>query len=124
MIALRLTEAQAQLVARACELYVRLHLGQLDELLRVLPVVHPMATREGAEALLVQLKAILFPALLPNASVSVSSASDDVRAVYDVVQVLHRYRDRASLHSVWRHEPTRLGPEPLPEVVPEPEPER
>ncbi len=64
---LTLTEEQARTVSRACELYCRLHIGQLRELNDELLVAENhdqiWERREAAEDLLDKLRQIYFPSL-------------------------------------------------------------
>lgn len=91
---LKLREEDARIVCRACELFTRLHIGQLDEL-----VFELMKYQEGdddfsqkrdiAKSLLMSVRSLMFPELPPfaGASHSAGHTEQDGRA-WNVYQVL------------------------------------
>lgn len=64
---LTLTEDQAKIVSRACELFSRIHMGQLEEINHELLLAETRETicgrRDQAMYLLIQLKKLYFPSL-------------------------------------------------------------
>lgn len=96
---LTLSSEQARVVSRACELFTRLHIGQLTELTwELMDFSHKdfCERRDAAEPLLRQLRQLYFPDLvLPGASYGVGSQSHpdlDSDRAWDVYQVLHNVR--------------------------------
>lgn len=90
---LTMTPEQAHTLCRACELYTRLHIGQLDELSMELMDLREddfCERRDKAEELLAQLKQIFFsPRLNPSrgASYGVGNDKQSGRA-WDIYQVV------------------------------------
>lgn len=119
---LTLTEGQAKVVGQACELYCRLHIGQLTELNHELLLAENKDNicerRNAADALLLKLKELYFPQLHGHGhSYGVGKYAWADRA-WDVYTTL-RYR------MSWYHHPEggigvnfdcpmQFGDEPLP----------
>lgn len=100
---LTLTPEQARVVSRACELFTRLHVGQLNTLTWELMDVSRKdycERRDAADTLLRALKQLYFPDLspLPGASHGIGNNLDSDRA-WDVYQVIR--------HAIaWHDQPT------------------
>ena len=91
---LKLREEDARIVSRACELYTRLHIGQLDELVFELMQPQPgddsfSQKQDIAKSLLMTVRSLMFPELPPFAGAShgAGHTEQDGRA-WNVHQVL------------------------------------
>lgn len=91
---LKLREEDARIVSRACELFTRLHIGQLDELVFELMKYQEgdedfSQKREIAKSLLMSVRSLMFPELPPFAGAShgAGHTEQDGRA-WNVYQVL------------------------------------
>lgn len=90
-ITLKINEEQAKVIRDACELFARLHMGQIDELrlLRLSPDNEYVQT----EFLFKVLKLQLFPELTANAYFGITAPEipDKARVAYDLHQVIRKF---------------------------------
>lgn len=97
MLQLTLTDEQAYVVARACEFFARIKLGQFSEITwellspKGMPGDEYDARREEAERLLFAARKQIYPALLgPGHSYGIGKFKDADQA-FDVYQVIRPY---------------------------------
>jgi len=118
---LTLTPEQARVVSRACELFTRLHIGQLNELtweLLDLSRKDFCECRDAAEPLLLMIRRLYFPDLiLPGASYGVGKnlVSDRAWDVYQVIRHALAWQEHPEGGvTVDFHTPFSVANEPLP----------
>ena len=95
MYNLQLTEEQAQLVARACEFYARIRIGQFNEIVwecldHSLPTEDYCSRRDLAEIALLQARSSIFPDLHGMGHSYGIGKFEDADKSYDVYQVLRK----------------------------------
>jgi hypothetical protein len=129
MYVLVVNDEQAEVLAKALDLFSRIGCGQIEELLR-----HPtiqkklyelidsdkyLDTKNEAEILIGKLKKLLVGFDL-NASQSITIAHEPNRVAYDIFQVLRNriawFKRPAGGMEVDFHEPIKWSEQPLPEV--------
>lgn len=90
---LEITEAQARIIRDACELFSRLHMGQIDELRHMNLSRRPDDDYLQTEFIIKALKLQLFPELAANAYYGIQSPEipDSARIAYDLHQVIRRF---------------------------------
>ena len=116
-----LTLSQARVVMRALNLYSRLHMGQVDELMFLFGYRRTF-DREQVRSIIRELRARLFPELSANEYYSVSDEHvGDGRDAWDVQQAM-RYAVAWHLHpeggcTVDFNTPMRSSSAPLPVVT-------
>lgn len=119
---LELTPEQARIVSRACELYSRLHIGQLrelnEELLLAESTDNICERREAAEDLLYELKEVYFPSLISLGHSYGLGKREWADRAWNVHQAI-RHKMAWDEHpegglQVWFDPPLPLGLEPVP----------
>lgn len=109
---LALSEAQARVVAKACEFYARIGYGQYSEILwnfMDLKNDDAIERRDEAERLLFEARAQIYPELgkLRGASYGIGR-NDEWDRSYDVYQVLRYAFEKENGKLPFRHEPFTL----------------
>lgn len=92
---LTLTEEQAEIVAAACELYMRIRMGQFGEITFLNMIGQSMdgtnwvSRRDGADSLLFRARALIYPELGADRGRSYGVGKfDDADVAYNVYQAL------------------------------------
>lgn len=93
MVTLTMTDEQAQIVSKACEFFVRVRIGQFQEitfnLMRDRPLPDDFCRRkESAEILLLEARKYIYPELRGTGHSYGIGKFDDADAAYDVHQAI------------------------------------